>query len=125
MEAHVVIAKELAYQTREDMLAAVLLHHIQPAHRVHMALDHGAHSKRRICGMLHLAAMLVTIDDVHAAQQAMVRALSAALRKKGGLIQRDHILSLLFLAARHRRGEIKQRRILIVQTDGHICRPFR
>ena len=125
VKTHVVIAKEAAHKTGEDMLAAVLLHHVEPALRIHAALNRCANRQRGVGRMQHFAARLMDIQHIYAAQHAMVCALSAALRKKRRSIKGHNILTLFLLAAGDDRRKRKQLRILIVQTHGHMIHSFR
>ena len=114
VKAHVVIAEKPMHQTGEHVLAAVLLHHVHPAHRVHMAAHLAADRKRPADQMLHLAVCLVRVEHLHAVQRAVIRALSAALRKKRRLIQRDDIALFPLLAGLHHGGKFQHIHISVV-----------
>ena len=114
MKAHIVITKNAVYQTGEHMLTAVLLHHIQPPHTVYMPMHLVPDLKRRTGQMLDLAPLLVRIQNPYIIQRAVVCALSAAFRKKRGLIEYNGIAAVSFFAADNNCGKIQLIHILLI-----------
>ena len=96
------------------MLAAVLLRHIQPPRTIHMPMHLAPDLKRSAGQMLHLSADFLRIQNLHIVQRAMVRALSAALREKRGLIEYDGIAAALLFAADDDRGKVQFVHILLI-----------
>ena len=114
MKAHVVIAENAVYKTGEHMLAAVLLHHVQPPHAIHMSMHLAPDFKRNIGQMLDLALHVVRIQNPRFIQRAMIRALPAAFRKKRGLVQHDGVAVPFLFAADDDRGKIQLIYILLI-----------
>ena len=96
------------------MLAGVLLHVVKAALPVDLASDGLAHGQRLVAGVIDHAVRLMNVQNINAAQRAVVGALSAALGVEGGAVQ--HHPPRLFVggAVQHRGVEPAQERVLIV-----------
>ena len=114
VKTHVIIPEKAVHQSGKHVLAAVLLHHVQPARRVHMAAHLAADCQRRADQVLHLAVNVVRVEHLHAAQCAVIRALSAALREKRRLIQRDDIAVFPLHAGFDHGGKVQHIHIFVV-----------
>ena len=77
-------------------------------------MDFVAHGQRLVAGVIDHAVRLMNVQNINAAQRAVVGALSAALGVEGGAVQ--HHPPRLFVggAVQHRGVEPAQERVLIV-----------
>ena len=126
MEAHVVVAVEPVDEAGEDVLAAVLLGHVEPAHGIDAALDLRTYGQRPV-GQVHDGAVAVVhIQHVRAAERTVVGALSAALREERRSVELDRVAPLpLVLAGDDLRRKRPELRVLIEQTNRHDMPSFR
>ena len=79
-----------------------------------MAAHLAADCQRRADQVLHLAANVVRVEHLRAAQCAVIRALSAALREKRRLIQRDDIAVFPLRAGFDHGGKVQHIHIFVV-----------
>ena len=100
------------------MLAAVLLREVHAPRVVHQALHARAGLQRTVNLMPDDAVPGVRVQHVRLPERALVRGLSAALRKEGGAVQRHAKARAVRLAGEHRGLEHAQRRILFVEFFG-------
>ena len=114
VEAHVAALEQAAQDSADDVFAAVLLHEVKPAGKVHLpghALPYGKGSGADVDD---LPVPLPDVRDGSAAQQALVRRLAAPLGVEGGPVQ-DHLPAPLLLpAGEDGPGKFCQKRVLIV-----------
>ena len=87
MKSHIVITVGRVNETADDMLAAVLLHEVQPPLPVNGALHRVAHGQGPGAAVDNLPIPAAYVGDGYAAQQTGVTGLAAALGIKGRLIQ--------------------------------------
>ena len=103
----------------DNVLAGMLHREIVPPDAVNHAFDERADSQRRSGRVPDLALLFVDIRDGHAAQQAMVGPLSAALREKCGAVEQDGIGRIHFLTIQNTGIEPAQRGVGFVKF---LCR---
>ena len=96
------------------MLSGVLLHQIEAARPVKLALHSAADGQRAVAGVDHLPVPLVDLEDPDAPQQARVIGLAAPLGVKGGLVQGDVKALLPLLAGENAGGKAGQVGILFI-----------
>ena len=118
VKAHVLGPEHGVQRAGENVLAGVLLAHLQPAVKVHVTSDRLALCQRGGKTMHHLAALFVHVQHVRAAQGAPVGGLAAPLRVKGGAVQRHGPGFALLGAAEHPGGELAHRRLNIIKRFG-------
>ena len=118
VEAHVVAVVGAAQHTGDDVLAGVLLHMVKAALPVDFAVYGNAHRQGMGAGVADDAIALLHVQHRLAAQPAQVAGLAAALRIKGGAVERDEVALPLRDAVRHHSVEGAHVRVVIVQFDG-------
>ena len=113
MESHIVALEASAQDAADNMFAAVLLHKVKAPVEIDPAADLTAHLQRLAAGVTDHAVPLPHVGYSRAAQGAVVRRLSAALRIKGRPVQ-DHLPPVFPLfAANHHGGKLLQKGVFI------------
>ena len=118
VEAHVVIAKAGVDQAADNVLAAVLLHQVEPPVPVDLALHGFANLQRMVAVVDDPAAGFVGIGDPDTAQDALVAGLAAALGIKRRPVQNHVVAVLPRLAGQDHGGKLRQMGIEIIELFG-------
>ena len=117
-EAHVLAAELLVRDARQNVLARVLLHVVEAARPVDVALHRLAHAHRRGDGVPDHAVLLVHVHDARSAQRAAVGGLTAALGIKGRGGQSGAQHASVLLAGQHGGAEAGAVCVAFIQSFG-------
>ena len=99
---------------RDDVLAGMLLHQVEPVGVVHDALHGLANGQGRSHPMEDPLPLLMDMEHLHAAQGAPVGGLSAALGVEGGAVQLDLKALLRFRTIHNNGGKLCQTAVGVV-----------
>ena len=115
VKTHIVAGKGSAEHAADDVLAGMLLHVVKAAVPVDDAADRPAYRQGAVAGVKHPSLPLLNVQHRRAAQYAMVRRLTAALRIKGRAVQSHQTGAVLSLIALRDDGvKFPQECILII-----------
>ena len=103
----------------QHVLAAVLLHVVEAARPVDLAVNFASHAQGRVHAVEHVAVLHEHIKDVRPAQRARIVGLAAGGGIKGRAVEADEICVLVGGAIRHPRVEGSQVGIVIVKALCH------
>ena len=91
MKADIVISELTVDNTGDQMLSGVILHFPEPLFPVQNTGNLNAGFERDICVMDNRTVLFLNVQNNCIAEITRIRSLTAALRKKCGLIQNDRI----------------------------------
>ena len=114
MEADVVVAEAGMDKTGDDMLAGMLLHPGKALLPVKNAFYLRADLQGLPGVVPDFSIFLMCIEDLHVAQISRISGLSAAFRKKCGLVERHLPVILFLLTGSHHRRKCGQMAVFII-----------
>ncbi len=103
------------------MLAGVLLHVIQPARRIDLALHRRSHRDGFADEVQNRAVVIPIqhVDDVASTQAAAIEGLATGCGIEGGAIEDHEGAALESAGLDHCSGESKERAVVVVKPFGH------
>ena len=120
MEADILKAADGVNKAGEDVLARVLLHMVKPALIINSALDLRADRALLGATVHHFAALFVNVENFCAADEAVIRRLTAALGEERRPVEHDFISAAVLNAGNDPRGEILYINIIVVKPLCHV-----
>ena len=124
MKADILKAADRVNEAGEDVLARVLLHMVKSALIIDSALDLRADGALLGAAVNHFSALFVNVEYFCAADEAVIRRLTAALGEERGPVEHDLIAAAALNAGNDPRGEILYIDIIVVKPLCHITLPF-
>ena len=122
MKAHIMIPQFFVNQTGYDVLAAVLLHQIEPPLPVDFPYDPGPNFQRTVTQVENPLPCFPHIQHVDAAQGAQITGLSAPFGKKSRGVQFNYPSTVMGLTAHHPGSKILHHAVRIIKLV-HKMRP--
>ena len=124
MKADILKAADRVNEAGEDVLARVLLHMVKSALIIDSALELCADGALLGAAVHHFAALFLHVEYFCAADEAVIRRLTAALGEERSPVEHDLIAAAALNAGNDPRGEILYIDIIVIKPLCHITLPF-